>query len=65
MIDTQDRVKIERSILLLQLAVNLLGSVDLNDEDQALLNELMGHSVVQAALERKRLQSIEGDASVS
>lgn len=53
MITESERVAINRDILILQLAVNLMEATDLNDEDAALLAELVNHSVVQTALEKK------------
>jgi hypothetical protein len=58
-----DRAKTDRDLLILYLAVNLMESTDLNDEDAALLAELVNHSVVQTALDKKRPRSIDGDAS--
>jgi len=48
-----ERDKVNRSILILQLAVNLMESTDLNDEDASLLAELVDHSAVQTALSKK------------
>jgi hypothetical protein len=53
-----ERDKINRSILILQLAVNLMESTDLNDEDASLLAELVEHSVVQSALSKKAKPAI-------
>lgn len=47
------RAELNRATLILQLAVSLNESPDLNDEDASLLAELTQHSVIQTALGRK------------
>lgn len=46
------RDKVNRSILILQLAVNLMKSPNLNDEDASLLAELVNHPAIQTALSK-------------
>jgi hypothetical protein len=53
-----DRAKTDRDLLILYLAVNLMESTDLNDEDASLLAELVEHSVVQSALSKKAKAAI-------
>ncbi len=64
MIDDSNVSALKKSMLILELAVNLLQHNDLNDEDTSILASLMEHSVVQASLSKK-LVSTKSDMTAS
>jgi hypothetical protein len=64
LIDDSNVSALKKSMLILELAVNLLQHNDLNDEDTSILASLMEHSVVQASLSKK-LVSTKSDMTAS